>query len=363
MVGYTLEGPKWTTQTITWEFAPAADAAFIGAIGPDYQPIIEAAIGQWAAVTNLPIAHVAPGAPGVDITIGWGSLSGNQVGVTEFPQQNSATESFQAGTKIRIEDPSVLPLGPAPSATYQNTSTTLSEVALHEFGHALGLGHSSDPSAVMYPNLGPSNSTISATDLAGMDALYGFSTTPNALLSAPIANVDLEVSSQTSQAATPAAPGTIELTPTTVGVYRFFDSVNQTQFLTGSIDEANSAIATRPDLIYEGLAMGGILPTANDPNASPLYRFFDTTSGTHFLTANRLEETMINATRPDLILEPSSFYEHNSQQPGDTAVYRFFNSSNGTHFFTASASERATITASLTDMVDEGIAFYAPSLR
>ena len=357
MVGYTLEGPKWTAQTITWEFAAATDATFTGAIGPDYQSIIEAAIGQWAAVTNLSIAHVAPGTPGVDIAIGWGSLSGNQVGLTEYPQQNSATESFQAGMMIQIEDPSVLPLGPTPSATYQNTSTTLSEVALHEFGHALGLGHSSDPSAVMYPNLGPTNSTISATDLAGINALYG---APAALSSAPAAKVVPEVLSQASQATTSGTPGSIELMPNTVGVYRFFDSVNRTQFLTGSIDEANSVIATRPDLIYEGLAMGGISPIADDPNAVPVYRFFDTATGTHFFTASQLEEKMIIATRPDLLLESSSFYEHSTQQPGDIAVYRFFESSNGTHFFTDSTNERATITEGLTNMTDEGIAFYAP---
>jgi hypothetical protein len=43
---------------------------------------------------------------------------------------------------------------------------------LHEIGHALGLGESSNPNSVMYPLLGPSNNTLNATDVANIEALY-----------------------------------------------------------------------------------------------------------------------------------------------------------------------------------------------
>ena len=45
-------------------------------------------------------------------------------------------------------------------------------VALHEAGHALGLGHSDQPSAVMYPYYHLA-SGLSADDIAGIQALYG----------------------------------------------------------------------------------------------------------------------------------------------------------------------------------------------
>jgi hypothetical protein len=45
-------------------------------------------------------------------------------------------------------------------------------VALHEVGHALGLGHSDDPTAVMYPYY-RLQSGLSADDIAGIQALYG----------------------------------------------------------------------------------------------------------------------------------------------------------------------------------------------
>ena len=45
-------------------------------------------------------------------------------------------------------------------------------VALHETGHALGLGHSDDPTAVMYPYYRPQTG-LAADDIAGIQALYG----------------------------------------------------------------------------------------------------------------------------------------------------------------------------------------------
>ncbi len=51
-------------------------------------------------------------------------------------------------------------------------------MALHEFGHFLGLGHSEDPGAVMYPSLmmGTTKRSPNGDDLAGVAAEYGSGT-------------------------------------------------------------------------------------------------------------------------------------------------------------------------------------------
>lgn len=49
-------------------------------------------------------------------------------------------------------------------------------VAAHEFGHSLGLSHSSDPGALMYPNYAfnePSTYALPQDDINGIQALYG----------------------------------------------------------------------------------------------------------------------------------------------------------------------------------------------
>ncbi len=346
MLNYAVEGPKWNSQVVTWSFA-AAGGNFTGNIGAAYQGTVESAINRWSQVTGLTFQQVADSTPGVDVRIGWGSFSGGQVGQTDYSYQLGGAETFIAGTTIRLEDPAAEPISATPGAYYQGTATNLYQVILHEFGHSLGLAHSTDPTAVLYPTLGPNNVDLGASDIAGIQSLYGASSSP------AIASV------ATSPA--PALPVVISLTDGSIAVYRFFDTGNGTQFLTANVAERNAVISTRPDLTYEGLGLGAIAPAANDPDAVPIYRFFDTRNGSHFFTASASEENQIVATRHDLALEQTSFYEHATQQPGDVAVYRFFDAANGTHFFTPSAAEHASLVASRPDMVAEGVAFYAPS--
>lgn len=153
----------------------------------------------------------------------------------------------------------------------------------------------------------------------------------------------------------------VALTADTIGVYRFFDSNYGTHFFSASVSEKDTIMATRSDLVYEGVGLQSIDPASSDPNASPVYRFFDETYGTHFFTASASERDTVIATRSDLAYEGTGFIEHTAQQSGDTPVYRFFDTKYGTHFYTADANERATVIATRPDLVDEGVGFYAPT--
>ncbi|KAJ1390447.1 PGBD-like superfamily [Sesbania bispinosa] len=64
-----------------------------------------------------------------------------------------------------------------PGMVLAHTSTTqidLETVALHEMGHLIGLGHSSNPDSVMYPTYGGVRRNLKQDDIDGIRALYGY---------------------------------------------------------------------------------------------------------------------------------------------------------------------------------------------
>lgn len=170
MPNYALEGPLWTTRTVTWSLA-AAGGVFTGAIGPAYQAAVQQAVAQWDDVAGITLVQVADSAA-ADIRIGFGSFGANagQVGETDYSYSTGAVQAFTPGVTVRIEDPAERPVGG--DGLYAGTGTSLAQVVLHEMGHALGLGHSADPSSAMYP-VTAANHALNATDLDGIHALYG----------------------------------------------------------------------------------------------------------------------------------------------------------------------------------------------
>ncbi len=165
-------------------------------------------------------------------------------------------------------------------------------------------------------------------------------------------------------------PGTSE-PKVSIPVYKFFDTTYGTHLFTQSLPEAQNILATRPDLTEETNNFGAVNPQT-DPGAEAVYRFFESATGTHFLTASydeyvRLTTPGTSAYRPDLTPEPNStFYEDSIQQAGDVAVYRLFDTVHGTQYLTGNQSEFAGLTTAGSstyrpDLTPEGIAFYAPS--
>lgn len=49
----------------------------------------------------------------------------------------------------------------------------LLQVAIHEIGHLLGLSHSNDDTAIMYPYYGPDRVNLAQDDIDGVQAMYG----------------------------------------------------------------------------------------------------------------------------------------------------------------------------------------------
>lgn len=151
----------------------------------------------------------------------------------------------------------------------------------------------------------------------------------------------------------------VGITPTTTGVqvFRFFDTNTGTHFYTSSASERDQTIAARTDLTYEGVGLNA-QNQASDPAAAPVFRFFDTHSGSHFYTTSATERDGLRGGTTGLTYEGVAFYENTVATAADTAVYRFFDKVDGTHFYTPNQNEYAGVLATRGDLVNEGIAFY-----
>ncbi len=166
---------RWPLRPITWSFADPArapGASFSGSIDAAYRSVIGLAVQRWAGVSGLTLQQVEESAS-VDVRIGWGLFgTAGQVGQTGFSYTVSGT--LLPGVAVRLEDPAQRLLAPGASGapTYQQTSATLYQVALHEIGHALGLSHSSDSSSIMYPVLQASNRELAAADITAVQDRY-----------------------------------------------------------------------------------------------------------------------------------------------------------------------------------------------
>ncbi len=124
---------------------------------------IQQAFQSWANVTPLTFEEVSPSTQS-DLRITFQQIDGplNVLGETCPPSSPCAGD-----INFDSEEPWTL------GAPQGDQAISFLGVASHEFGHAVGLLHSSDASALMYPEYSPYNLKPAADDIAGVQRLYG----------------------------------------------------------------------------------------------------------------------------------------------------------------------------------------------
>lgn len=175
---FALSGPTWPGNTLTWHYNPAGSADAVG----DGMTGLSAAAGTWnAAGADFAFVHAGyttagTGACGTERdglnTIGWRQQTGGILAVT-----CTWSRGTESGGEVFVEADMEFDPGWNWTTTETGVSTDFESVALHEFGHALGLGHATDgcPGAVMCPSytMGRLLRSLASDDLDGLFAVYG----------------------------------------------------------------------------------------------------------------------------------------------------------------------------------------------
>jgi hypothetical protein len=171
-------GHVGTTQAITALNVPGWTTA-------NYANVINTALNTWAAVSGFTnLGQVADG----NVNAGASQASGGHLGdirvaAWEIASASTLAHAFNPGGEA-IFGPGGTVGGDLhfdvsrtwvddPTDTNADADFDIYTVALHEIGHALGLDHSTVAGSVMEATYGGARRTLTADDIAGIQAIYG----------------------------------------------------------------------------------------------------------------------------------------------------------------------------------------------
>ena len=142
-----------------------------------------------------------------------------------------------------------------------------------------------------------------------------------------------------------------------VEVYRFFNSTAGGHFFTANQVEKD-IIESSDTLQTEGVGFFAISATQSDKaGLQPVYRFLNANLGSHLFTAFEEEKDHL-LSLSDFVFEGVAFRAFDSDSSTTEAVHRFFNTEIGGHFFTSNQIEMEAV-SEMEQFRYEGEAFYA----
>ncbi|XP_031166711.1 collagenase 3-like [Sander lucioperca] len=157
---------KWEKNSLTYRIENYTPDMSVSEVDDS----IEKALQVWAKVTPLRFTRIYSGT--ADIMISFGRQAHGDFYPFDGPDGTLA-HAFAPGPNIggdaHFDDDESFTF-------HSNTGYVLFLVAAHEFGHSLGLSHSDDPGALMYPVYSynnPDTFVLPRDDVNGIQSLYG----------------------------------------------------------------------------------------------------------------------------------------------------------------------------------------------
>ncbi len=144
--------------------------------GDAERDLVRRAFALWAEQTSLTFTESADSSA-ADIVVGWAAGDhgdgdpfdgpGDVLAHASFPNPYDNSQVF-----LHFDDDERW-------VDSETQNVDLLTVAAHEIGHTLGLAHSDDPSALMFPSYGGPHRFLGDDDIAGVQAIYGVGSAPD----------------------------------------------------------------------------------------------------------------------------------------------------------------------------------------
>ncbi|RZC68772.1 hypothetical protein C5167_032622 [Papaver somniferum] len=158
--------PRWSKTELTYGYSSSASDIDAGT----FTDVVESALAKWAAVSGFSFEEAS--STDSDVVLG----------VHRYEHGDGAPFDGKGGVLAHAFAPSI---GWCHFDADENWSTNpgprefdLETATIHEMGHVLGLGHSYEPNAIMYPYIPPGTEKrdLHENDIQGIQALYSLST-------------------------------------------------------------------------------------------------------------------------------------------------------------------------------------------
>jgi hypothetical protein len=176
--GFTLNGRKWFSSSEARFYYNGASGAACCHSASELQSKITSGINAWGIASYGGTTTKSGAKRDGQNVISWGKLGGTTLGVTNYISTDTSQSQVCSGNLIYRFTEVDVRFNSAFSWQSSNGCSggfDLAGVSVHEFGHAVGLGHSNVQGATMYPSIGACDfnaSSLANDDRAGYSAIY-----------------------------------------------------------------------------------------------------------------------------------------------------------------------------------------------